>query len=114
VIRVGWPADDLQPFLSSENLGLIPLSLDAAAAAARLGAAIATMPAERAVYVVGTVYTTALPEAYRAAHGIFYTPPQLVERLLLMSEEAGPIGAPAGCSIRPVAAALFCCQSHGG
>jgi len=89
VIRAGWRADDLQPFLSPENLGLVPLSLDAAAAAARLGAAIATMPAERAVYVVGTVYTTALPEPYRAAHGIFYTPPQLTERLLVMSEEAG-------------------------
>ncbi|HTT79095.1 MAG TPA: N-6 DNA methylase [Stellaceae bacterium] len=47
------------------------------------------LPAEQAAYVVGTAYTTALPEAYRATHGIFYTPPELVERLLVMSEAAG-------------------------
>src|SRR5260370_20752434 len=89
VIRAGWRADDLQPFISPENVELVPLSFEAIAAAARLGSAIAMMPAERATYVVGTVYTTALPEHYRAAHGDFYTPPELVERMLVMSEEAG-------------------------
>ena len=32
---------------------------------------------------------TALPETYRATHGIFYTPPELVDRLVMMAEQAG-------------------------
>src|SRR5690348_9752517 len=89
VIRGAWQAADLQPLSSPDAIEMIPLSRDAALAAERLGTTIGTMPAEQTAYIVGTVYTTALPEHYRAAHGIFYTPPELVERLLAMSEEAG-------------------------
>jgi adenine-specific DNA-methyltransferase len=89
VIRSASQADDLQPLSPPDAVEMIPLSRDAASAAGRLGAAIRNMTAEQAAYIVGTIYTTALPEPYRAAHGIFYTPPELVERLLVMSEEAG-------------------------
>lgn len=44
---------------------------------------------ERAVYAIGRLYTALLPEAFRAQHGIFYTPPELVDCLLAMAEEAG-------------------------
>ena len=42
----------------------------------------------RPSHLAGALYTTALPAAYRSTHGIFYTPPQLVDRLLAMAEDA--------------------------
>lgn len=68
---------------------LIPLSGEASIAAARLGNAAAELQSEHAGYFISTIYTATLPEIYRSAHGIFYTPASLVERLLLMVEEAG-------------------------
>jgi adenine-specific DNA-methyltransferase len=89
VIRAAWARADLHPLSSPETVELVALSSDAAIAAERLGAAIAKLPAHIAAYCVGTVYTTALPGSYRAAHGVFYTPPGVVGRLLAMAEEAG-------------------------
>jgi adenine-specific DNA-methyltransferase len=90
VLRACWQACDLSPRLSPpETVELVALSADAIAAAERIGVAVTQLEPKRAAYVVGTVYTTALPEAYRAAHGIFYTPPELVEQLLAMAEEGG-------------------------
>jgi adenine-specific DNA-methyltransferase len=90
VMLACWRARRLQPSLSPpENVELIPLSIDAAAAAARMGAAIAGVEPRLAAYFAGTVYMTALPETYRATHGIFYTPPELVDRLVMMAEQAG-------------------------
>jgi adenine-specific DNA-methyltransferase len=40
-------------------------------------------------YAVGALYTALLPEPFKARHGIFYTPPGLVECLLEMVDEAG-------------------------
>lgn len=40
-------------------------------------------------YFIGTLYTAALPDDVRAAQGVYYTPPALVERLLLQAERAG-------------------------
>ncbi|HXQ66590.1 MAG TPA: N-6 DNA methylase [Alphaproteobacteria bacterium] len=65
------------------------LTSEAADVAERLGIAIAALDARSVTHIVGTVYTTALPDAYRGKHGIFYTPPELVEHLLTMAEEAG-------------------------
>jgi hypothetical protein len=89
VIRAAWARADLHPLSSPETVELVALSSDAATAAERLGEAIAKLPAHIAAYCVGTVYTTALPGSYRAAHGVFYTPPGVVGRLLAMAEEAG-------------------------
>jgi adenine-specific DNA-methyltransferase len=67
---------------------LLPLSSEAMQTAKRFGAALAKQEPRIAAHLAGILYTTALPEAYRATHGIFYTPPQLVDRLLRMAEEA--------------------------
>lgn len=73
----------------SAGIVLVTLSSGASAAAATLGASAAALVPAQAAYFLGTVYTAALPQAYRSAHGIFYTPPELVELLLVMAEEAG-------------------------
>jgi adenine-specific DNA-methyltransferase len=90
MIRACWEACEPQtPLSPPDAVELIALSSDAVAAAERIGAAVAELEPQRAAYFLGTIYTTALPEPYRAAHGIFYTPPELVERLLAMAEDAG-------------------------
>jgi len=74
-----------------DNIELGLLSTEAAIAAENLGGAAAAMRPNQAAYFIGTIYTAALPDAYRAAHGIFYTPPDLLEHLLVMAEEAGVV-----------------------
>lgn len=71
-----------------EGVTLITLSGEALQAAHRFGDALAQLDPRFAAHLAGVIYTTALPEAYRAAHGIFYTPPPLVDRLLTMAEDA--------------------------
>ena len=67
------------------------LSLDVAAAAAagRLAESIAAAPATETIGLLGAIYTSALPDDYRARHGIFYTPAALVDHLLDMVTTAG-------------------------
>lgn len=67
---------------------LAPLGIEAREAAARLGQGVANQPG-KAEHLVGAVYTSALPDAHRAEHGVFYTPRALVGRLLDMAEAAG-------------------------
>ncbi|SRR5579883_962921 len=89
-----------QSFASAVVLALRARSLVSAAPAAPLdlaeqrkaetiAAAIAELPAAEATRIIGGVYTALLPESVRARHGIFYTPPALVECLLDMAAEAG-------------------------
>jgi adenine-specific DNA-methyltransferase len=85
-----WRRARDQPLLPApDSIELIALSADATAIAERFGVAIAACDPQMAAEVIGSVYTSALPEAHRAAYGIFYTPPELVERLLVMAEQAG-------------------------
>jgi hypothetical protein len=72
------------PLAKPKGLELIILSAEALKAASQFGAALAKLAPQFAAHLAGILYTTALPETYRATHGIFYTPPQLVGRLLLM------------------------------
>jgi len=72
-----------------EGVDLLPLSAEAERAARQFGATLASLPVRQAMHLAGVIYTTALPEGFRATQGIFYTPPALVDRLLAMSEEAG-------------------------
>jgi adenine-specific DNA-methyltransferase len=65
------------------------LAQDAREAAARIAAALETLSPTEASHAIGVLYTTLLPAPFRARHGIFYTPPELVECLLIMVEEAG-------------------------
>lgn len=91
VIEAWWRAERLQGHLLEfpSTAERIALSGEASDAAHQFGAALTGMGPRTAAHLVGTVYTTALPETYRAAHGIFYTPPELVEHLLEMAETAG-------------------------
>lgn len=67
------------------------VALDAAAMGlARLVAEAASeITPARAAFEIGAVYTLALPESFRAAHGVYYTPPALSTHLLDMAEAAG-------------------------
>lgn len=65
------------------------LSREANEIAAQIAAGLETQSPAAATYAIGSFYTTLLPATYRAQHGIFYTPPELVDCLLTMAEEAG-------------------------
>ena len=66
-------------------------SLDVVAAAAveRLVQGVAALSDVETSDLLGAVYTSALPDDYRAKHGIFYTPPALIGHLLDMATAAG-------------------------
>jgi adenine-specific DNA-methyltransferase len=85
-IHTDREATRLPPSLRRVGVGL---SADAQSAALRIAAGFATLAPEATAYAIGTLYTALLPKAFRARHGIFYTPPALVECLLAMAEEAG-------------------------
>lgn len=51
--------------------------------------ACATLQPTQAFYQIGELYTSLLPGEYRTRHGIFYTPPELVTRLLDALEREG-------------------------
>ncbi len=90
VLQICWQNADVPTRLSlPTGVNLIPLSVEAMAAAARFSEVLTGLKPREAVYLAGIIYTTALPEAYRASHGIYYTPPALVDRLLSMAEEGG-------------------------
>jgi adenine-specific DNA-methyltransferase len=85
-----WKARGLVNFPSFANtFEIIPLSSEATAIAAKLGASAAELEPAQAAYFIGSAYTAALPGSYRSGYGIFYTPPEIVEHLLAMAEEAG-------------------------
>ncbi|GGC58999.1 Eco57I restriction-modification methylase domain-containing protein [Chelatococcus reniformis] len=71
-----------------QDVELLTLAPDALSAAMAYGHSLAKAEPRQAGFLAGTIYTTALPAAYRASHGIFYTPPQLVDRLLAMADDA--------------------------
>jgi len=71
------------------DIALIPLGAPAADAAAEFGAALNRLTAADAVYLLGCVYMSALPPEFRASHGVFYTPPEIVRHTLDMAERAG-------------------------
>ena len=58
------------------------------AEARALGSDLAALPVVEASALLGRLYTQALPGPHRTQHGIFYTPPILVDRLLNKAEMA--------------------------
>lgn len=54
-----------------------------------MGEASAALDLSVASYLIGTVYTTLLPDEDRSSFGAYYTPPPLVSRLLDMAGHAG-------------------------
>lgn len=59
------------------------------AVARRFGETAAALPAAEAAYHLSLLYTGLLPNPWRAAHGVYYTPPVLAQRLLVQAEAAG-------------------------
>ena len=88
IVRGVMANDGLLPRPLPE-MPVVPLDATAAAAAARLAQGIAAAPAAMVTGLLGAVYTSALPDPYRAEHGIFYTPPALIGHLLDMAAAAG-------------------------
>ena len=76
---------------------LTSLSDPAAASADAFGSAAALCEPEAAAYAIGLTYTGMLPATHRAAHGVYYTPPELTRRLL---DQATPAGVDwSGCRV---------------
>lgn len=74
--------------LQSLDFEQVALSSEASEIAERFGLAIGRQALREAGSAVGAIYTAALPESYRAMHGIFYTPAALVDGLIEMAEDA--------------------------
>lgn len=68
---------------------LRPADREALVVAATLAELAATFPVEEASYLLGSTYASMLPEDYRSRHGVFYTPPSVVRRLLDLVSAAG-------------------------
>jgi adenine-specific DNA-methyltransferase len=75
--------------LLSPPCGVRLLADPVATAAARIGQAASALPVSQAAYQLSLLYTALLPPEWRAAHGVYYTPPALAERLLDQAEAAG-------------------------
>lgn len=58
-------------------------------AASTVGAIAAILKPAEAAYRLGSLYAALLPARYRAKHGIYYTPPAIVARLLAVAEAHG-------------------------
>ena len=65
------------------------LNGEAESTARRIAAGLRLFSAPEMAHVIGTLYTTLLPETFRGRYGIFYTPPLLVESLLSLAEQSG-------------------------
>lgn len=66
------------------------------AAARHFGETAAALPAVEAACHLSLLYTGLLPNPWRAAPGVYYTPPVLAQRLLVQAEAAGIDWARAG------------------
>lgn len=58
-------------------------------AAAQFGQAMALLPVREAAFHLGSLYAVLLPDAWRSRHGVYYTPPALVNRLLDQAQAGG-------------------------
>jgi hypothetical protein len=79
----------LAPAGLPHGLALAEASAFTMAEAVAFGRDLARLPVADAVAALGRLYTQTLPLSHRAGHGIFYTPPALVGRLLDQAERAG-------------------------
>lgn len=92
LVSAWWSALDhggnvLRPLLRPDPPYALPDP--AAASADSIGGDAALCEPEVAAYAIGLIYTAMLPTTYRAAHGVYYTPPELTRRLLAQATVAG-------------------------
>ncbi|NBC23174.1 MAG: N-6 DNA methylase [Gammaproteobacteria bacterium] len=90
VLRAYWRAVQPGP-LAEPPITVDPAALPPAMSALvpELSAALARVGPDRAFYELGRLYTALLPATYRARYGVYYTPPELAERLLDQATAAG-------------------------
>lgn len=72
-----------------ERLPSVRLPHGLLALARKIGASLASLDAEAAAYHIGLTYIGMLSPAYRAANGVYYTPPALSARLIEQVTRAG-------------------------
>jgi len=65
------------------------LNKDAQTQAKKIGLALSEYTVVEASYLVGTIYTSLLPNDYRSKNGVYYTPPSLTKRLIDQATKAG-------------------------
>ena len=82
------PISPLREFLKPAPK-IIQLPEPGPASAEIIGRAAAKFDLENAAYSIGLIYTSMLPQSFRAEHGIYYTPPRLVSRLIDQASVAG-------------------------
>lgn len=82
--RSEWPVAELR----SELVGM-RLSSAIAALADDIGATAAKLQSLSAGYLLGELYTSLLPVKRRSEFGVFFTPPALARRLLVLAEQSG-------------------------
>jgi adenine-specific DNA-methyltransferase len=70
-------------------IDITELALSDAKMADDKGEAVACFRPDVAAHQIGLAYTSMLPHEHRAAHGIYYTPPLLVRRLIDQATVAG-------------------------
>ena len=87
VVHDGRPLPDSLAQRAGFDRAALTSEIDSVARA--IAAGMGSVSPSAAAYAIGTLYTALLPEPFRAQHGIFYTPPELVECLLVMAEECG-------------------------
>lgn len=90
VLRAYWSEAQPGPLAappSAIDTGCLPAAI--AALLPELSAGLARVGPDRAFYELGRLYTALLPAAYRARYGVYYTPPELTERLLDQATAAG-------------------------
>lgn len=79
-----WPLSELP----REMLGL-RLTTTVAGLAEEVGTAAAKLQSLSAGYFLGELYTSLLPARRRSEFGVFFTPPALARRLLVLAEQSG-------------------------
>lgn len=82
----------VEPELKANTPPMTPygaLDTTARAMADALGEAAAALPLSEAAYSLSSLYTVLLCAHDRGSLGAFYTPPALVDRLIVLAEEAG-------------------------
>jgi len=75
------------PVIKHEQYTL--LNADAKILAKKIGLALSNNSVNESGYIVGTIYTSLLPDDFRSKNGVYYTPPSLTQRLIKQATKAG-------------------------
>lgn len=85
--EISWPGEKLRAQLSDVEFAYIPSS--AVASAQAMATNLAALEPEEVAFAIGSAYAAMLPQIYRSEFGVYYTPPELVARLIGQASNAG-------------------------